>query len=359
MELNTCLNQYYESKIKINRSEREAALEVWQKLVKEILDEVERVDARFSLTMLYTGSFYERMKTQSPDEFDLMLVLDKIQPEIKNKVVVHGFTFIYISEPERSRWNRDRIVDSEGKLNAVQMRAVFSRLVVDAVRKIQGNHSGKKISISTHGPAVTLNIDISETRYDVDLTLAIKLPTWPKATKTWKERTKAKGWPNENVMRTVHQGGCHVVAKQPKKACDEEMKKFLWRFSFSVAEKTIMKSMDAGIANSGRRRVAQILKMIVSNDPHLQSMPLTSYHIKTLIFWESENHPEGKDWDGSKLQDRFHGAVDKMLTYLKKKSYPHYFLNQVNLVENFKESHFNTVSKKFEEIKKDPITYFR
>lgn len=160
-------------------------------------------------------------------------------------------------------------------------------------------------------------------------------------------------------MRTVHQGGCHVVAKQPKKACDEEMKKFLWRFSFSVAEKTIMKSMDAGIANSGRRRVAQILKMIVSNDPHLQSMPLTSYHIKTLIFWESENHPEGKDWDGSKLQDRFHGAVDKMLTYLKKKSYPHYFLNQVNLVENFKESHFNTVSKKFEEIKKDPITYFR
>lgn len=87
MELNTCLNQYYESKIKINRSEREAALEVWQKLVKEILDEVQRVDARFSLTMLYTGSFYERMKTQSPDEFDLMLVLDKIQPEIKNKVV--------------------------------------------------------------------------------------------------------------------------------------------------------------------------------------------------------------------------------------------------------------------------------
>ena len=62
-------------------------MEVWQKLVKEILDEVERVDARFSLTMLYTGSFYERMKTQSPDEFDLMLVLDKIQPEIKNKVV--------------------------------------------------------------------------------------------------------------------------------------------------------------------------------------------------------------------------------------------------------------------------------
>ena len=56
--------------------------------------------------------------------------------------LVHGFTFIYISEPERSRWNRDRIVDSEGKLNAVQMRAVFSRLVVDAVRKIQGNHSG-------------------------------------------------------------------------------------------------------------------------------------------------------------------------------------------------------------------------
>lgn len=87
MDLNACLNRYYESKIKINRNERTDALEVWQNLVEEILDEVKRLDPRFSLRIQYTGSFYERVKTESPDEFDLMLVLEKIAVNIEKRVL--------------------------------------------------------------------------------------------------------------------------------------------------------------------------------------------------------------------------------------------------------------------------------
>lgn len=120
-----------------------------------------------------------------------------------------------------------------------------------------------------------------------------------------------------------------------------------------------MRKVDSGNSNSVRRRVLQILKAIISNDPQLQSVPLKSYHMKTLIFWESEKYPSGEDWNQTKLKDRFSSAVNKILSFVKNESFPHYFLNNVNLMHNFKKPHFDTITRKLEEIKKDPVRYFQ
>ena len=53
------------------------------------------------------------------------------------------------------------------------------------------------VGISIHGPAVTLNIEHSSATsgsYDVDLTLALKVPEWPRIAKVWKmRRRRGKG----------------------------------------------------------------------------------------------------------------------------------------------------------------------
>ena len=46
------------------------------------------------------------------------------------------------------------------------------------------------------------------------------------------------GWPNSLLLQEIRDGGCHLVAKQPKgDNVPEDENGIFWRFSFSAAEK--------------------------------------------------------------------------------------------------------------------------
>ena len=80
--LNSLLNQFTDRYVKLRRDEKTVALEAWETIVDEIVDDVKRRDRfdRFaSLSKLPTGSYYERAKVGEPDEFDLMFVMDNLE----------------------------------------------------------------------------------------------------------------------------------------------------------------------------------------------------------------------------------------------------------------------------------------
>ena len=80
--LNFRLNQFTDSHVKLRRDGKTVALRAWQPIVDAIVDGVKRRDRfdRFaSLSILPTGSYYERAKVGEPDEFDLMLVMDNLE----------------------------------------------------------------------------------------------------------------------------------------------------------------------------------------------------------------------------------------------------------------------------------------
>ena len=77
--LNTVLNRFTDSNVKVRQGRKTEALNSWQLTVKKIVDYVKR-DGRFAkLRILPTGSYYERSKVGEPDEFDLMLVMDNLE----------------------------------------------------------------------------------------------------------------------------------------------------------------------------------------------------------------------------------------------------------------------------------------
>ena len=80
--LNTVLNRFTDSNVKVRQDRKTEALNSWQPIVEEIVDYVKERDnyGRFARLRIFpTGSYYERSKVGEPDEFDLMLVVDNLE----------------------------------------------------------------------------------------------------------------------------------------------------------------------------------------------------------------------------------------------------------------------------------------
>ena len=80
--LNSLLNKFTETYVKLRRDRKAEALRAWQPIVNAIVEDVKRRDQhrRFAkLRILHFGSYYERSKVGEPDEFDLMLVMDNLE----------------------------------------------------------------------------------------------------------------------------------------------------------------------------------------------------------------------------------------------------------------------------------------
>ncbi|KAJ7369963.1 hypothetical protein OS493_035134 [Desmophyllum pertusum] len=242
-----------------------------------------------------------------------------------------GFTRLFINGQEmRCTWQRDECVNDQGMLNATQVKAVFARLVRDAI-SVRG-YERIVTDVKSQGPAVTLKIINSNGRkYSVDLTLAIiKDKTWPRVAEEWRTRRR-NGWPNQSLVNKICQDGCHLVAKQPKgHDVPEHEKGCFWRFSFSAAEKNLFLHGGQGEASSCQKQVLRILKALRDE---LNLEPLKSYHLKTMLFYECEANPHPSQWLSTCLSDRFLGLLRRLENCLLQLNCPHYFIHNLNLFE--------------------------
>lgn len=142
-----------------------------------------------------------------------------------------------------------------------------------------------------------------------------------------------QGWPNKKLVREIWKDGCHLVAKAPKRSTvPESEKRFLWRYSFSGAEKTLFLKGGQGEASSCRKQVLRILKALKEE---LELHPLTSYHLKTLLFYECEENPHHRHWSFNRLGERFMGLLQRLESCLSQRHCPHYFIRELNLFEMF------------------------
>ncbi|XP_048585373.1 putative nucleotidyltransferase MAB21L1 [Nematostella vectensis] len=320
---NYSLNQYFSQKITIHQDAKQKALAAWQPPVQKILKFVEERNTYYKFDrLLMTGSYYERVKVKNPDEFDLMIEIDKEQllkqqpgaavypenPPLGYSLlrgVSHGWTVF---------------------IDATAIKSTISGLVNQAVQNYQ---YGSFISQKLNGPAVTLKIDNNGKNYAVDLTFAFKVNEWPSAANEWARRCR-RGWPSCDLIEEIVKDGCHVVAKKPEIFQGTSKGSFCWRYSFSTAEKKLFQKGFSGDAGTCMKQVLRLLKSL--REDYMNYMgPLTSYHLKTIVFYECERFPDPSDWDGSKLAERFKSAVLLLQYFIKNKYLPHYFIQNLNL----------------------------
>ena len=106
-----------------------------------------------------------------------------------------------------------------------------------------------------------------------------------------------------------------------------------------------------GEASSCRKQVLRILKVL---NEELQLHPLKSYHLKTMLFYECEEHPNRGHWDSGRLGERFIGVLRRLEKCLRQRNCPHYFMREFNVFEVFPQQRCAELCGKIQDILRNP-----
>lgn len=331
--LNSPLLRFFKAKVSLPQEEINQNSKVVNSVLLMILEKIRTEDEIFSLKQLNTGSYYEKLRVSSPEEFDVMLVFEAhlIRRFFKVKEYCRdhpGFAKLVFNDcipGGRERWGN--FLSRDGKfLSPEKLMRRFYELIQRAVRS--SPHGRRNLKIEQHGPAVTLTID---GKIDLDLVLSVEVLEWPSCAKGWGSTSRA--WPSTVEVE-------QIKMKEPKfylvaKPCPDKQRaltdsRLFWRISFSEAEKTLLKSA------SSDKKYYRITKAIyLAKKSSLK--PLTSFHLKNLFLHCRSEHPRAKH-DDSNLGESVVRFFQSLIDCLKRGSLQHFFVNRRSLLSEMTEA---------------------
>ncbi|KAK3092482.1 hypothetical protein FSP39_003431 [Pinctada imbricata] len=179
-----------------------------------------------------------------------------------------------------------------------------------------------------HGPCQSETIGFNE----YDFAYCIPCYTWPDIANVWVVRERSNGWPSCEMIRDIVGNGCHVV---PIGNSDSPYADHEWRISFSVAERTLMHSINHVqflVYNLLRLTLKRVLE---KNFPGA----ICSYFMKTTLFFTVENTPK-QLWQKNNLETCFKVCLSVLYDYVDHIYCPNYFIPEYNMIKR-KVNHSN------------------
>ena len=298
-----------------------------KKLVKDYIeDEIMRYCRRNStlpiLKLEYTGSVYERLKTEAADEVDVMVVLKTSKPwfwgdpeVMVEETDIPGYVRLKTTMDESKL---RKYVHPDGYIIPERLRnGWFYSLVDQAVRDFRDRSPNSEVGLYLryHGPAV--QIDICRKRTGEKLVSADLVPCFEIGTEDY---FVAKPYPGFGL---------------------------LWRQSFSLKEKQLLQFMDRD-DHGCRHELLRIVKTIVNRE-RTSLGRLESYHLKTAFMHYIKEKTD--NWaGGNSLGEHFVGFLGKLQAFLERGDLPHYWLQGVNLLDEIDQVVVRKMAYRFKRI---------
>ena len=189
--------------------------------------------------------------------------------------------------------------------------------------------TSERAAESTTSPAYTFRTPIKDkvtqthrANVEVDRVPAIECMGWPTGAYEWKIR-QPRNWPSADVVKTISTSGFMIVPKPSDISGDTRRE---WRISFSNPEAELLDSF-----NECQAKVYYMLRSLHVRylKEKLQGV-LTSYHLKTVMFWVLEEE-EHNVWSEESSLEMFFRVLRKLLEFTKDGFCPHYFIRDHNL----------------------------
>ena len=220
----------------------------------------------------------------------------------------------------------------------------YTKLVceLDKTEHVQQRDSRKQY----HGPAkISYTRDYMENTFSslaphvkenlirnrADIVEAVHSPYWPDEASEWVTRTRHHASPSKSVIKQVVRYGCDFVCVSHKLSPNKD-KHNEWRFSFSMAERIIIRNWT-----DSQRIVYRVLrlihKMIEIKWDETKEKVLCTYYFKTLMLWACEERAE-EFWSEHSLVDAVRTLLIQMTEWLTLKHCPNYFIPANNMLDH-------------------------
>ncbi|XP_022803684.1 cyclic GMP-AMP synthase-like [Stylophora pistillata] len=287
--------------VKISEEDMTRARKLVKKYIEDRIIMYCRENSKIQILKLeYTGSFYERLKTEAADEVDIMVVMKTQKEEIEViETEVPGFVLLMARESSVLR----KYAWDNGCISPKRIRDLWFSHFQQAVNYIHAKPPLSEVSVvlRNHGPAIKLDI---EKDFSADLVPCFQV-----------------------------EGNCYVP-KPLKGKRFVSYPELFWRQSFSVKEKQVLQSMDRK-DNGCRHELLRIVKTVVKRPQ--TSLPLDSYYLKTAFLHYIKKRKRGLDWvSRDALGKHFINFLKTLQIQMERGSLPHYWVSGSNLLEDFK-----------------------
>ena len=186
---------------------------------------------------------------------------------------------------------------------------------------------------------------------EADVAFSLVCDQWPEEVNEWITRPRHHNWPVPQLVNKISKQDCHAVAVGDPTSpfCSQE-----WRISFLLGERELVWNF-----NDTQIQTYIILKMLLKKyiEP-LAPDQLSSYHLKTVMFWLIEEEGNSR-WFEENLLICVSDCLDKLQHCIEEGNIEHYFHRKRNLLR-YKlrnESERNLVLNEIASIRKGIAAY--
>ncbi|XP_070702936.1 cyclic GMP-AMP synthase [Pempheris klunzingeri] len=300
-----------------------------------------------SADFLSTGSYFEKVKIYSPDEFDIMLMLQA--PSRLNMTKLDGGLFYRLDFARATRSPIQAfLLENERTLSSSKILSEMYRLVRKFLKTYKVPDESCRWEVNRkrpHSPAVTLSLFRTESDSDelisVDVVPALEVHSsqgWPPAVRSGPD---VDNWLGKKARQEIKSLPCYFVPKRLKGRNLSEDAKESWRISFSHTEKRIIMChgntktcCETNATKCCRKQCLMLLKSLIEGLK--QRFPkeldnLCSYHGKTAFLHNLSVRFSDSMWAPQQLPACFLHLLGALEDHARRGVLPHFFVPTCNL----------------------------
>ncbi|KAB5530944.1 hypothetical protein PHYPO_G00135140 [Pangasianodon hypophthalmus] len=334
--------------LRLRLAERQPAVKLVNNLRRDLVKFLkENDDQPFfrDISVLNSGSYYESVKINKPNEFDIMLKI-KTPRIVWNKLEKHNGLFYSISLCRPSRGEirafllEDGLTISSSKIMNEMHHLVHKFIKTHKVPDGEGHWAVCRKKVNS--PAVTLVFlekNEGAELLSVDIVPTLEVPQgWPEAARAG---PGVDNWLGKNVRRKIVGQPVYFVPKRPKTRNLSVTEKESWRISFSHIEKEIIRfhgnkktCCESKQNECCRKLCLRLLKCLFEGLKQTypkELEPLCSYHGKTAFFYNLCERFEDSLWTPGQLSVCFLKLLWQFEHAVNAGTLPHFFVPDHNL----------------------------
>lgn len=292
-----------------------------------------------------TGSFADGTYMKGSDT-DILLVMTEITVYTTSKKIwfTKGLHFSLDEVGSSSGYGRLRLLkpedtDYEG---SYFLDASFRDLLQETkdgkflsseklVNVMVRNLKTKLTECYRHGPCATTEEYGSiegnpDFKIEKDIAMGLVCDEWPLDAQKWITRKRRHDWPPKNIIEKISKMKCHMVPVGNSRSGNFSLE---WRISFSLGERELVWNF-----NDTQVQCYVLLKQLIKkNIEPIAPDQLSSYHIKTIMFWMAEEQGMSM-WYKENLLGCVTECLNRLSHCVNTHKLKHYFYAENNLLDN-------------------------